>query len=57
VSIKRERHILNPKRHGMAGEWHGNGMGTACYVWIGLQRYGMQNAASQTSAYEGWYTL
>ena len=21
----------------MAGEWHGRGMGTACYVWIGLK--------------------
>ena len=22
----------------MAGEWHGRGTGTACYVWIGLYR-------------------
>jgi hypothetical protein len=28
LKIKRERHILNPYRHGM---------GTACYVWIGLK--------------------
>jgi hypothetical protein len=29
LKIKCERHILNPYRHGM---------GTACYVWIGLKR-------------------
>ena len=31
-----ERHFLNIQRHVMAGERHGCGMGTACYVWIGL---------------------
>jgi len=37
VQIKWERHIPNPSRHGMAGERHERGMGTACYVWIGLK--------------------
>jgi hypothetical protein len=27
-----KRHLLNPQRHDMAGERHGRGMGTACYV-------------------------
>ena len=26
-------------RHGMAGERYGCGMGTACYVWIGLKEF------------------
>jgi len=31
--------ILNPYRRGMAGERHGRGMGTAYYVWIGLNKF------------------
>ena len=27
----------------MAGEWHGNGMGMACHVWIGLYCHHSQN--------------
>ena len=33
------RHGMCELTHGMAGERHGNGMGAACYVWIGLKRY------------------
>jgi hypothetical protein len=33
VYIKWEKHILNPS----ATAWQGNGMGAACYVWIGLK--------------------
>ena len=30
------RHGMCELTHGMAGEWHGRGMDTACYVGIGL---------------------
>ena len=30
------RHVMCELTHGMAGERHGRGMGTACYVWIEL---------------------
>ena len=30
------RHGLCELTHGIAGERHGHGTGTACYVWIGL---------------------
>ena len=36
-------------RHGIAGERHGRGMGTACYVWISLYRPGQAQRVP-----EGW---
>jgi hypothetical protein len=33
------RHGTCELTHGMAGERHGNGMGTACYVWFGPKSY------------------
>jgi len=52
----------------MAGERHGNGMGTACYVWIGLKcdrswlmaiwkRFRMQRSESTSVLLEAYISL
>jgi len=36
------RHSMCELTHGMAEERHGRGMGTTCYVWIGLSSTSLQ---------------